>query len=55
MTLAEITVGTLGTIEKFSENQMAPMANLNKGRELRYLLEDLVRDLAKLPDEIVVD
>ena len=30
------------------------MANVNKGRELRYLLEDLVKDLAKLPDEIYV-
>jgi hypothetical protein len=30
------------------------MANVNKKRELSYLLEDLVKDLSKLPDEIYV-
>lgn len=30
------------------------MGNVNKKRELQYLLEDLVKDLAKLPDEINV-
>ena len=33
---------------------MAEMANVNKGRELQYILEDLVKDLSKLPDEIYV-
>ena len=28
------------------------MGNVNKKRELSYLLEDLVKDLSKLPDEI---
>jgi hypothetical protein len=28
------------------------MGNVNKKRELGYLLEDLVKDLSKLPDEI---
>ena len=27
---------------------------MNKKRELQYLLEDLIKDLAKLPDEIYV-
>jgi hypothetical protein len=27
---------------------------VNKKRELQYLLEDLIKDLAKLPDEIYV-
>ncbi len=30
------------------------MGNVNKKRELQYLLEDLVKDLSKLPDEIYV-
>ena len=30
------------------------MGNVNKKRELSYLLEDLVKDLSKLPDEIYV-
>jgi hypothetical protein len=30
------------------------MGNVNKKRELQYLLEDLVRDLAKLPNEMYV-
>ena len=30
------------------------MGNVNKRRELQYLLEDLVKDLSKLPDEIYV-
>ena len=30
------------------------MGNVNKKRELQYLLEDLVKDLAKLPEEIYV-
>jgi iron-sulfur cluster repair protein YtfE (RIC family) len=30
------------------------MGNVNKKRELQYLLEDLVKDLAKLRDEIYV-
>jgi hypothetical protein len=30
------------------------MGNVNKKRELRYLLEDLTKDLSKLPDEIYV-
>ena len=30
------------------------MGNVNKKRELSYLLEDLLKDLAKLPDEIYV-
>ena len=30
------------------------MGNVNKKRELQYLLEDLIKDLAKLPDEIYV-
>jgi hypothetical protein len=28
------------------------VGNLNKKRELQYLLEDLVKDLSKLPDDI---
>lgn len=32
----------------------AQMGNVNKKRELGYLLEDLVKDLSKLPDEIFV-
>jgi len=30
------------------------VGNVNKKRELSYLLEDLVKDLSKLPDEIYV-
>lgn len=30
------------------------MGNVNKKRELQYLLEDLIKDLSKLPDEIYV-
>ncbi len=30
------------------------MGNVNKKRELQYLLEDLVKDLSKLPDDISV-
>ena len=30
------------------------MGNVNKKRELQYLLEDLVKDFSKLPDEIYV-
>ena len=30
------------------------MGNVNKKRELQYLLEDLVKDLSKLPDDIYV-
>ena len=30
------------------------MGNVNKKRELQYLLEDLIKDLAKVPDEIYV-
>jgi hypothetical protein len=30
------------------------VGNVNKRRELQYLLEDLVKDLSKLPDEIYV-
>lgn len=30
------------------------MPNVNRGRELAYLLEDLIKDVAKLPDEIYV-
>ena len=30
----------------------AQMGNVNKKRELQYLLEDLVKDLSKFPDEI---
>jgi hypothetical protein len=30
----------------------AQMGNVNKKRELSYLLEDLVKDLSKFPDEI---
>ena len=30
------------------------MGNVNKKRELQYLLEDLVKDLSKLPNEIYV-
>jgi hypothetical protein len=30
------------------------VGNVNKKRELQYLLEDLVKDLSKLPDEIYV-
>jgi len=32
----------------------AQVGNVNKKRELSYLLEDLVKDLSKLPDEIYV-
>jgi hypothetical protein len=32
----------------------AEVGNVNKKRELSYLLEDLVKDLSKLPDEIYV-
>jgi hypothetical protein len=31
-----------------------PVGNVNKKRELQYILEDLVRDLAKVPDEMYV-
>jgi len=31
-----------------------PVGNVNKKRELQYLLEDLIKDLSKLPDEIYV-
>jgi hypothetical protein len=31
-----------------------PVGNVNKKRELQYLLEDLVKGLSKLPDEIYV-
>jgi hypothetical protein len=30
------------------------LGNVNKKRELQYLLEDLVKDLSKLPDDISV-
>jgi hypothetical protein len=30
------------------------VGNVNKKRELQYLLEDLVKDLSKLPNEIYV-
>lgn len=32
----------------------AQLGNVNRKRELQYLLEDLVKDLSKLPDEIYV-
>jgi predicted TIM-barrel enzyme len=35
-------------------NMGAEVGNVNKKRELSYLLEDLVKDLSKLPDEIYV-
>jgi hypothetical protein len=30
------------------------VGNVNKQRELQYLLEDLTKDLSKLPDEVYV-